>query len=675
MVTPNLPRFLRNGDKIIIKASVFNNTDSDFPVLSRMEFFNPITDETITESETKLELKAGESTIVETELTVPADLNFIGFRIKAVTDLASDGEQALIPVLPSTVDVFESEPFFLAPDEKDFTRNFNNIHEDEQVTLEYCDNPLWYVVTALPGLINPSTNTSTDIAAALFSTIVAGKLPEVYPILKNAIHYWTEDGRKDSMLVSALEKNQDLKTVLLQMTPWQEIAAGETEQMERLAMIFNQKQVENSIFRLKERLNDLQQTDGGFAWMASYKRSSEWSTLQILNILGRLNKMGYLPEDKGLKSMIDKAMGYIQSLNVEAYNRNNNGSFIEFARLCCYFPEFKRSMAGDKVYRHSIQYLVKNWNKLDVKGKAEAAMILFTANYRTLSKQILKSLEQFSVSSKGKGSWWANSNDGTLTETSVLEAYSMIEPSNPMVDKIIERLIYQKLNQKWDNSFRTTATIATMLNNTSHVRSETGDVELKVNGKTLSERNSIFSGEIKVNLSEMIENGNKFELSRKGDSPAWGSFFMKYTSNADSVNSVSSGQIIIRKAISVLEDGQLKEKTSMKTGDRVRVTLALIINEDADYVAIIDERAACMEPVEQLPKPIYQEGLCFYRENGDSSTKIFIDHLPKGTYFLTYDLWVNNAGIFTSGIATVQSQYSPQITAHSGARKLIVADN
>lgn len=173
----------------------------------------------------------------------------------------------------------------------------------------------------------------------------------------------------------------------------------------------------------------------------------------------------------------------------------------------------------------------------------------------------------------------------------------------------------------------------------------------------------------------MIENGNKFELSRKGDFPAWGSFFMKYTSDADSVSSASSGQIIIRKAISVLEDGQLKEKTSMKTGDRVRVTLALTVNEDADYVAIIDERAACMEPVEQLPKPIYQEGLCFYRENGDSSTKIFIDHLPKGTYFLTYDLWVNNAGIFTNGIATVQSQYSPQITAHSGARKLVVADN
>ncbi|MCH5319753.1 MAG: hypothetical protein J1E38_08620 [Paramuribaculum sp.] len=674
MVSPNVPRYLRWGDDIIIPASVYNNTDEDFVAVTTVEFFNPVTGETISKSVQDVLVSKGASTKVTVSFHTPSDLAFVGFRIRSSIDSAADGEQTLIPILPSSTELIESEPFFISAEERSYTKEIKSIKPEEEVVLEYCDNPLWYVVTTLPGLSVPTINIATDIAGSLFSNIVSKELPKRYPIIKEAISYWKQFGSEDSVLISSLSKNEDLKNFLLKSTPWAGVASAETERMEQLSMIFDQKEVDNN-FRINfDRLIKLQRSDGGFAWSENSINSSEWVTIQVLNVLSQLKIIGYFPEDTKLSATVIKAMKYLEDINVSAYKKNKAGSSpIEFTRLCTLFQEFKRSLSGDKIYKATIQRIIKNRHDGDIRTKAINAMILQNSGYKSLAKDILRSIEQMSVSTEDKGVWWANETNQIQASTTVLEAFTMIDPANPISNGIVQNLIYQKLSQKWADGYRISSTVAAILNRTRPY-SESQKVSVKVDGKSIDINSEKYLGEIKVNLTDDIKAGSIIELDRNGMSPAWGSVFFKFKAESDSIKPASSGGVTIAKAIYLVKDGELSSVKEYKTGDKIRVMLTITNKDNIDFVTISDERASCLEPVVQLPTPIYQDGLCFYRENGDSSTNIFIDHLPKGTYLLSYDMWVNNAGQFTSGVAKIQSQYNPAVSAHSGGNRLIVTE-
>ena len=263
------------------------------------------------------------------------------------------------------------------------------------------------------------------------------------------------------------------------------------------------------------------------------------------------------------------------------------------------------------------------------------------------------------------------------TTALILDTYAAIEPSSPDIDRIRQWLILQKETQNWGTSVTTSSAVASILATSRKWIEPAGKARVTVGGKAV-EPSEIerLTGSFRTPVTLKAGKPSELKVTRGGSaSPAWGAMYYLYTDSLTSVKAASCPDLSVSKTLVVNSGAEhtpaLADKFSV--GQRVSVTLTIKADRDMDYVTVVDDRPACFEPVEQLPAPIFAEGIRFYRENRDTSTRLFITHLPKGTYVISYDMWVNNAGHFASGIATVQSQYAPQLTAHTAGSQLTVS--
>ncbi|MDE7407065.1 MAG: hypothetical protein K2M76_01485, partial [Muribaculaceae bacterium] len=252
---------------------------------------------------------------------------------------------------------------------------------------------------------------------------------------------------------------------------------------------------------------------------------------------------------------------------------------------------------------------------------------------------------------------------------------------NAAIDKIRQWLILQKEAENWGTSITTTDAIASILNTGSRWTVPATGTDISLGGLRLSPATATDSltGYTTMQLNEA--SGKTLTIARQASGPAWGAVYSRFAQTSYEVKAAGCDAVKIDKRLLVARnspDGvewhEIKKNTALKVGDRVKVMLTVSSTRDMDYVAIVDERAAALEPVEQTPAPIFSEGLYFYRENRDANTRIMIDHMPKGTYLLSYEMWVNNAGQFSSGVASLQSQYAPQLAAHSSGSLISVSE-
>lgn len=691
MVQPNLPRFLRTGDRAVIKASVMNNTDSEKVVDTQITVYNPSTGETILMSNVPDTIAAHGSAMVSVELKVPNEMPLIGYRIKSSTDSRSDGEQALIPVLPSSTPVIETYPFYMAPSQSDYSMELPKIPAGGRVTLQFCENPAWYVVTALPGLLDKEASTAPEAARSIFSAAVAAGLLKDNPAIASALREWSESDRSGEMLTSMLERNEELKIMLLNATPWMLDARNDTERMTRLSLLFDSRTVNNTIKSNIEMLSKLACEDGGWSWCAQYPRSSRWSTRSVLYYFGRLVELGYMPDCKELNAMMRKALKWDTAETLKDFRRYPDGDYTEYVRLHDMFATSGYGAADEAVSNATTQRILKEWKDASLARKAVYARVLYAHSYRTVAKSILASIRQYSETSPAKGMWfpslddnaWYGAMDKVGITSMILETFATIEPGCPEIELLRQWLIMQKGAQDWGSASTATDVVAAILMTSDRWMVPAKGAVVKVGRQELKpEKFERLTGEMEMSINAEKSAGKKLSVTKSGDTPAWGAVYCRYVDDMEAVKAAGCEELSIEKTLLVndatAKDGNgeygrrpVSEARELKVGDRVTVRLTLKVNADMDYVAIIDDRPACMEPMDQLPTPVYSEGLCFYRENRDASTRIFIDHLPKGTYLLSYDVWVNNAGEYTSGIATVQSQYAPRYSAHSAGGEIV----
>lgn len=683
MVQPNLPRFLRSGDKAIISATVMNNTDTATTATVEIEIFTPSDMKAIGNHTAELALEPNASKPVEIELSAPLDAAFIGYRIKASNAVFADGEQSVIPILPAFSPVIESKPFYLDPDSTEFSMTITDYPADSRITLRYCDNPTWYVATAISGLSAKESRTAPQAAAAIFSASVADGILKSLPQVESALKSWSLSNRSDSVLVSMLQRNSDLKTFLLQATPWMQNAQSDTERMERLALLFDRSNISAAITKNIALLKQLQCTDGGWAWMSSYKKSSEWATYRTLYILGKINRLGFLPGDKKLKAMVEDALAYQQKLTEKDFKKYPKSDYSSFAVLRDLWPSVKPSATGARIINATVQKQIAGWKKMTVPGKATAAMLLANHSYKRIATQILASLTQYAKTTPTQGMYWPILSDfagGSMTEltitANILEAYHAISPGDAAVDRIRQWLILQKETRDWGDDMSATEVAAAVLLTSPKWIEPAQKATVMIGTQPVRvDKTEATLGEFTTNISSLAPSGKTLTINRTGTTPAWGAVTSQFISPMTEVKAASCDAVSIEKRFYRQIGDNWVEANEIKVGDRIKIELLLHVNSAMDYVAISDERAACLEPVEQLPAPIFSEGLCFYRENRDASTNIFISSLPRGTYLLSYEMWVNNAGTFASGIATLQSQYAPVMTAHSSGRLLSSSPN
>lgn len=668
MVKPNPPRFLRQGDEATFITAVMNATDqsrtvnfeADVTTINGMPVAN----------EKKTIVVEGKSTAYIPVKAVAGEVAGLILKVKAESDDFTDGERVLIPVLEATTPVIESKPVYMAPDQHLAEIDLDAAPQSV-TTVEFCANPEWYVVTALPGLRKGDLLTAPAAADAIFSCAVAEGILRDYPVIAEAIDEWTSSDRSEVALTSMLSRNEDMKTLLLNSTPWMMDAQSQTERMERLALLFDKHEVKATYAKAIGLLSKLMKEDGGWAWISQSHEPSLWATRRVLSILGSLNTLGYFPDNQELKKMVVRAVGYLDAEAKKQVSEYPESDMTSFTLLRDLYPDIKASTDIRRIMSGAVQKCVAEWKKWPLSAKPQAAMMLYRHNYATVSHEILESMSQYSERSPEKGMWFPsleNNAYGYLTFTSdALQAYNMIEPDSSAVDGLRQWLILQKQATEWGSSSSASELIASIIKSSKRVNPDAGNVAVIVNGRDLK------LSDIDRRLGYLrsnVETGNlpaRIEFRKSGDSAAWGSVMRRSRKLITDVKADGVEDLQIEKTL-ILPQG----KTEIEVGDRLTVQLTLRVGRNMNYVTIVDNRAAFMEPVDQTPFTRFSEGVTFYMEPRDASTNIFVTTMPKGTYVLTYDVVANNAGSYASGIATVQCQQAAELTAHSAGSTLIV---
>lgn len=678
MVEPNLPRFVRKGDSMTLKATVMNNSDIRRVVDVVFELANG--DKTATEVRGGIEIAPKGAATVDIPYAVADGTSLICTVTVTDENGTADGERSMIAILPATASVIEAEPFYLTGKEKKLSLRLPEFGGQGTLTFEYCDNPAWYAATALPSILSESA-TASAFAANYFSTTAAGRIVADNRAIAEAIRSWD----KEKSLKSNLEKNAELKTVSLSDTPWVNAAETETASMEKLIALTDSATIQYRQQRALIGLSDLQQPDGGISWFNSCK-SSIFTTEEVLRLMASLNEMGYYDNnDALLRRIVTNAVAYCDRLYTKCYRQARTAD--ERKSLFAYAADYMAIRSSlpvaaptdtlRTILNGSLDYAAENWGNRSIAEKSEWAVLLANNGRTDKAAEIVESLRQTAVKKAGRGMYWdIDYTDKTALAAAALRAFRKIDPNDSDIDEIRLWLLLQKETQWWRRPISACRAVGALLATGTDWTTDgkrkmpkitVGGISIKTDDATP------YFGYVKRTLEPAALKSQDILISRTPGVPAWGAVFCRYDAKMEEIEKQSSPDIRIDKQFFVYDaDGSLKPapQTSFKVGDRVQVRLTIRTERDLDFAALTDDRAACFEPIDQTAAYSYQDGAFAYRETRDDATNLFISSIRKGSYIVSYDVFVNTAGQYASGIATLQCQYAPQLTAHSSGASL-----
>lgn len=663
MVQANLPRFLRQGDTATILATVFNNSDETSAVTTTVEIFDIESGKTVSTQSFTDTIAPLASAIVKIDATAPVSAAAIGYRVRAVAGSFADGEQAAIPVLASATTVIESTEFYLNPDDsKPFELTVNG--KDSELTLQYCQNPIWTIVRAMRGIASTESLTATGTVSHLFSALAAKHITDTNPAIADAIRRWNGNP-SDRALTSMLERNETLKKLLLDQTPWVQTAKSNTARMEALASLLEPGQSAKAIADARTALAKFQNADGGFCWGGWSHESSVWSTEIVLTTLGIANSLGMLGSD--YDSLLEPAFEYLQK---EAAKPRMPETDEDLALIATFFPGYKQTVGGSRIIRNTVAAIARNWKSDNTTAKAYDVLILAGNGRRAEAAKVLESIRQFGVVRPGMGLCFPNVSD-TRSYATIIQAFAKMDASKTEIDAMRQWLTVQAQALDDIGAYNPDYIIAAVMMTGSDWTSVPVAQNVTVNGTPL-QIDDIESAT--GYFAQTIDATGKVTITVRpnGVTPSYGSVIAISRRPMKAVKARPGRDLSIEKRCLVERDGQWVETDRFTLGERVRVQLTVKAKRNLEYVSIDDERPAAFAPVDQLPGYVWDGGLGFYRENLDASTRLFISYLPQGTYHLSYDMTAAAAGTFISGIATLQSQYAPELTAHSAGSPITV---
>lgn len=690
MVQVNPPRYLRTGDKATVSALLFNNSPESQMLDGELVIFDPISGETIKSYHIGAEeTVAGGNRTVSIDFIVGNDLSALGIKAYANAANYSDGEQVLVPVLPSSTPVVESTQFYLGTGSGVFSQKLPKYRKEANLTLKYCANPVWECVLALPAIATPDSKNTLALSKALYANGMAQGIVDRFPAVRSGLDMLDEAGKKGdpAVLKSNLQKDSLLKTVALTNTPWVNNAAAETMRLKNLSDLLDAQRPGEAIKSLQDQLLSLQKADGGWSWCDGMK-SSEFITSSVLSNLAPLTSYGIALD----KNMLSKAIAYCDKEFYESYIKSDK-TFSTIAMLRYLYVRGQYDKGNGKggfssLKKEALKAIDSDWKNFSIYDKATAALLLNRSEgYEKTARVILESLRQLASKSESKGWWYDNLTGGwtgmpkLATTARVLEAFSEIQPASEAVDGLRQWLVLQKETEDWGANSSSVGVISAILNSGTDWTVVSDAPVIKLDGHVIDVANGeMLTGLATVQLDVKEASGKTLSIEKNSDGPAWGGVISQYIAPMADVKAEKCENLKVEKQLLLLteDDGGVKaekvnlSKGSFKVGDKVRVTLILTCDKDMDYVALIDERAACLEPLDQLSSYNYTDGLGAYREIRDTKTSFFINYLPKGVNVISYDCYVDRDGVYALGIASAQSQYSPLQAAHSAGGVITV---
>lgn len=692
MLQPNMPRFVRVGDKANIAASLMNLSDKGVKGTVRMELFNPETEKVFYSQKQKFDVKGGETGHVNFTFEVSDKYAVMACRMVADGDTFSDGEQRYIPVLTDKQWVTETVPLNVNGEgahtfslENLFNKHSKTASE-QRLTVEFTAHPAWYVVQALPVVANPQNEDALSWATAYYAHSLAAYIVKENPRIKQVFDSWKAQGGTKETFMSNLQKNQELKNILLAETPWLTEATNEAEQKQRIATLFDLNTMNSQLAVSVEKLGELQNADGAWSWYKGMQ-GSRYVTTQVMEMLVRLNALTHQDADSRMQPMIQKGFEYLGKQAAEEYKSMKEAEkkgavglrpseqVLRYLYICALDG---KAPVDEKVNRYFIDKLSGEGKELTIYGKALGAIILQQAGKVAEARLFMQSLMEYSVvtdemgryfdTPKARYSWFSYK---IPTEVAAMEAIQRITKDTKAIDEMKRWLLKQKQTQTWETPIATAdAVYALMATGASDLLANTGGVEITLGKEVIRTPADNAIGYIKKTVSGDVMNIKKVSVDKEGTGMGWGAVYAQYLESMDQIGEQGNGLSVSRQLYK--GDEALNESAPLKVGDRITVRLTVKADRDMDFVQIKDDRAACMEPLQAVSGFRWGNGLGYYQATKDASTQFFIDQMRKGTYVIEYQVYVNRTGEYQAGIATVQSAYAPEFGGHTGGYRVMV---
>lgn len=720
MVQPNIPRFLREGDRMDLSAKIVNMGAKELSGQIELQLVDAATNQSVDGwfqnmfPNQYFTAAAGQSAAINFTIQVPFQYNKpVAIRFIARAGNLGDGEENAVPVLSNKQLVIETLPLNIrGTGNKQFTfgkllkSGESETLSHQSLTVEFTSNPAWYAVQALPYLMEYPYECAEQLWNRVYANALAAKIVNASPRIKTIFERWkTTD---TAALLSNLQKNSELKTVLLEETPWVLQANNETEQKQRIAMLFDMVKLSEELSSNLEKLAQLQSANGGFVWFKGGP-DDRYITQYILTGIGHLKKLDAIPASlqPKINAIVQKALPYLDARMKDDYDRLVKSKAdlskqqigylqINYLYMRSFFTDINAAGNVSKPFSYYRKQAQQFWVKQSRYMQGMIALSLFRTGDGKTAADILRSLRQNAILNDEMGMYWKDVTGGYYwyqapieTQSLMIEAFTEIAKDNKTADALKTWLLKNKQTNNWRTTRATAdACYALLLQGTdwlSHdpvVRITLGDKNIssmdnKTEAGTGYFKKTYDAAQVNAGMGNIAVNVTQPNNATNGQ-PAWGAVYWQYFENMENITTAATPLKLTKKLFierntdrgPVLEP--IGDNAIVKVGDKIKVRIELRSDRAMEYVHMKDMRAASLEPVNVLSGYRWQGGLGYYESTRDASTNFFFSYLPKGTFVFEYTLFATHTGTFSNGIATIQCMYAPEFASHSEGIKLNV---
>lgn len=704
MVLPNPPRFLREGDTLEFTARVINQSDTPQTARARLVLRDARTDEPVgpdfgfDPDAAPVEIPAGQSHAVSWKLTVPDGAGFLIYQVTATTGTVSDGEEGWLPVIPRRVLVTESLALPIRnAGEKSFEfEKLRQSGESDTLRHQFLDvqvvsRPAWYAVMALPYLMEPTHESSDRVFAQYYANSLARHIANSDPAIARVFEQW----KNTPALDSPLQKNEDIKGILLEETPWLRDGEDEAAARRRVGQLFDRNHMDDQLARALAKLGEMQRDDGLWPWFPGGP-GSEHTTLNIATGFARLRHLGV---DTDITPAL-RALPALDAALVRVHRRIIEDDRLGEANLTPLIAHhlytrsfFMRDVAPDAPTRAAIEYFTgqarEHWTTLGARfSRAQAALALLRLGHADDAKLITRSLRENAVIHEELGMFW-NDRPGWFwwqapieTQALMIEAFREIDADDESVDLCQVWLIKQKQTQNWPTSRSTADAIFALLLGGKDLLSGTDLMTISLGGKTI-EPASVEAGtgfyQHRIPAADIRPELGDITLVKPDDGVAWASVHWQYLEDIGKITPHTDTPLTIEKSLyrRVNTDAgpqlvALDDGTRVSVGDELVTRVVVRTDRAMDYIHLKDNRGSGAEPVNVLSGYRWQDQIAYYETTRDTATHFFIDRLPPGTHVFESSVRVQHAGTWQAGHAEIRCLYAPEFSSHTASTALEV---
>lgn len=719
MVVPHAPRFLREGDEIVLTSKVTNLSAEDQSGSAQLFLYDALTMKDITaqlmsgqDAKLSFTAKKGQSAPLGWSLKIPMGYGAIQYKVVASAGNFTDGEENALPVLSNRMLVTETLPL---PIRGGQTKNFrfeklinqsngSNSLVNHRLTLEFTSNPAWYAVQALPYMMEYPYECSEQTFTRYYSNTIASHIANSSPKMKLVFDSWRN--QTPDAFLSNLEKNQELKSAVLEETPWVLDAKDETERKRRVGLLFDMNKMANEQDASMRKLRQLQLSNGGWTWFEGMP-DDRYMTQHIIAGFGHLDHLGItaIRTENRNWQMIQEGVRYMDARIAEDYewimkhdaehkDEDHLGYLaIHYLYARSYFSDIPVSERTQKAIDYYQGQAKKYWTAKTRYMQGMLALELFRNKQTTLANDIVKSLRETAVVSEEMGMYWKDMTAGGYywyqapveSQALMVEVFHEVANDQKAVDDIRVWLLKNKQTNDWKTTKATAeACYALLMDGTDWLATES-DVTIVVGTQTIDPKAQGVQQEAGTGYFKMAWTGNsitpdmgKITITKAGPGVSWGAMYWQYFEELDKITPANTPLKVVKKLFVTRNTASgpviepVTEQTKLKPGDKIKVRIELRSDRDLEYVHMKDMRASGFEPINVFSQYKWQDGLGYYESTGDAATSFFFSFLPKGTYVFEYPLFVAHEGNFSNGITTVQCMYAPEFSAHSEGSRVKV---